>query len=304
MQIAERIRDNFNRGFFGKSMQIAELPDDYPAWTLKDANWIGVAVPIEHYFEFKESFAEVYLSTSQDVLIDKQSYNLLIIACTSMQLRNEFAVICENFVDPGNNGSKRKQLTEHPENWWNNWKSLLGNKSQTKEAYTVLGELITLERLLKTGNNAVWSGADHATHDIESENFSVEVKSTTSRYGYEATISSIYQMRPADGKKLYLSYVRFEKSELGQSINDMVRRLLTYGVKFEQLEEKLAGQGLERGRTAREQKFKVIEWKRYPVDESFPSITESAFKENSLPKSVVRFKYTIDLSGLEGENLL
>ena len=111
-------------------------------------------------------------------------------------------------------------------------------------------------------------------------------------------------MRPVDGKMLYLSYVRFEKSELGHSINDMVRRLLAYGVELDQLEEKLAGQGLERGRTAREQKYKVIEWKRYSVDESFPSITESAFKENSLPKSVVRFNYTIDLSGIEGESLL
>lgn len=304
MKIAERIRDNFNKGFFGKSMAIPELPKEYPAWTLKESGWIGVAVPIDHYFEFVESFAEVHLITERDVIIDSRSYDLLILACNSMPLRNEFAVICENFVDPGTDGSARSLLINSPAKWWNNWKNLLGNKAQTKEPYAVLGELLMLEKLLQSGDNAKWSGADHSTHDIESDNYSVEVKSTTSRYGYEVTISSVYQLRPADNKSLFLSYIRFERSELGLNINDVVKSLQGLGVNMEELESKLAGMGLERGRTAREKKYKVIEWKRYAVDECFPSITESSFKDGSLPRSIVRVNYTIDLSGLQGKSLL
>lgn len=40
MEIVERIKDNFNRGFFGKSMVIPELPEEFPAWTLKAGHCI------------------------------------------------------------------------------------------------------------------------------------------------------------------------------------------------------------------------------------------------------------------------
>lgn len=304
MEIAEKIRINFNRGFFGKSMEITGLPPLYPAWTLKESGWIGVAVPLNHYYEFKESFAEVYLTTEKDVLINGISYDLLILACNSMNLRNEFAVVCENFVFPGENGEARKALIEAPANWWRNWKALLGNKSQNKEAYSILAELLTAEKLLKEGEHVLWAGADHSTHDIEADLGSVEVKSTITRYGYEITINSIYQMRPAEGKDLFLSFLRLERSEMGRSINDVVNSLKDLGYDAEQLESGLGKQGLERGRTARDCKYKIIEWKRYQVNETFPAITEFSFKDNRIPASVTKLNYTIDLSGIAGKNLL
>lgn len=304
MEIAERIRYNFNRGFFGKSMEIAGLPPLYPAWTLKESGWIGVAVPLNHYYEFKESFAEVYITTEKDVLINGNSYDLLILACNSMQLRNEFAVVCENFVFPGENGEARKKLIEAPVDWWKNWKALLGNRSQNKEAYSILAELLTAEMLLKRGNHALWSGADHSTHDIEADLGSIEVKSTITRYGYEITINSIYQMRPVEGKDLYLSFLRLERSEMGRSINDVVKSLNDLGYDSEQLETGLGKQGLERGRTARDYRYKVLEWKQYKIDETFPAITEFSFKDNRIPANITKLNYTVDLSGIAGENIL
>ena len=304
MNIAERIRNNFNKGFFGKAMAIPELPAEYPAWTLKESGWVGVAVPLKNYYDFMESFAEVNIITEKNVLINNRSYDLLMIVCNSMQLRNEFAIICENFVDPGENGNARRMLIESPVQWWENWKELIGNKAQTREAYDVLGELLTIEKLLASGKTAIWAGTDHATHDIESDSFSVEVKSTIARYGYEVTINSIYQMSSVKNRGLYLSYVRFERSDLGQSINEMVRKLVAHGISSDILENNLIKCGLEKGRTARERKYRTIEWKKYTVDDRFPMITEASFKEGMLPRNVVRFNYTIDLSGIEGENLL
>ena len=52
MDICERIRENFNRGFFDRAMSIQELPEEYPAWTFKQNNWVGVAVPIREYTPF------------------------------------------------------------------------------------------------------------------------------------------------------------------------------------------------------------------------------------------------------------
>lgn len=35
MDLVERIKDNFSKGYFGKAMDIQELPNEHPAWTLK-----------------------------------------------------------------------------------------------------------------------------------------------------------------------------------------------------------------------------------------------------------------------------
>ena len=162
--------------------------------------------------------------------------------------------------------------------------------------------MIVVEQQLLAGKNPVWAGIDHATNDVEMDDSSIEVKSTVTRYGYEVTISSLYQMRPPEGKSLSLAFLRFEKSVLGRSIDDVANSLKTHGYDAIALERALTKAGLEEGRVARNQKYKILEWKLYPVDETFPSVTESSFKNDRLPPSIVRFTYTVDLSGVTGQS--
>ena len=89
------------------------------------------------------------------------------------------------------------------------------NVMSDKNPYDVLGELLVLEKMFKSGKEPVWSGVEHGTHDIETDTCSIEVKSTTQRYGYEVTINSVYQMHSADRKPLFLDFLRFELSKLG-----------------------------------------------------------------------------------------
>lgn len=302
MEIVERIKDNFNRGFFGKSMVIPELPEEFPAWTLKQNSWIGVAVPIDTYTPFSETFSQVKISTAQNVQIGNAAYNILMLQCFAMESRNEFATMCKQFVEPGENGQFRKKLIESPVECWIRWKEMLGNVSSNKEHYDILGELLVVERMLAQGKRPHWAGIEAATHDVELGDFSIEVKSTTDRYKYEVTISSIYQMRPAEGKPLYLSFIRFEPSELGRSVDDVAIRLKALGYNSADLETALKKAGLEEGRVARNEKYKVLEWKMYPVDDQFPAITESSFKDDRLPQNVVKFTYTIDLAGIVGQS--
>ena len=170
------------------------------------------------------------------------------------------------------------------------------------QGYDILGELIVVEQQLLAGKNPVWAGIDHATNDVEMDDSSIEVKSTVTRYGYEVTISSLYQMRPPKGKSLSLAFLRFEKSVLGRSIDDVANSLKTHGYDAIALERALTKAGLEEGRVARNQKYKILEWKLYPVDETFPSVTESSFKNDRLPPNIVRFTYTVDLSGVTGQS--
>ena len=65
--LLQEIQNNLNRGFTRKAMKITCLPEEYPAWTVKQENWIGVVVPMEKYVEFSEDFANAHVFSSGDI---------------------------------------------------------------------------------------------------------------------------------------------------------------------------------------------------------------------------------------------
>ncbi|WP_019680665.1 PD-(D/E)XK motif protein [Ruminococcus flavefaciens] len=303
MKLLDTIKNNFARGLFSKAMKISGLPSEYIAWTIKQEQWIGVAIPLPKILEFSEHFANVRLYTENNVAISDKEYNLLILRCDDLSLRNEFATICYHFIEPGEDGQNRQLLINNPEEWWNKWKSLLGNRDSEKEAYSIIGELLALEHLLKNGINAKWQGAKGGTQDIQTDKCNYEVKSTTARYGYEVTINSIYQLGKK-GTDLKLIFCRFEKAAIGMDINAVIKSLVSLGYSELLLEKAMEANGLEKGCTARSKKYRIIEMKSYNVDDNFPVITELSFKDDVIPKNIIRINYTVNLSGLPCENLL
>ena len=99
-------------------MPISDLPAEYPAWTIKKSNWVGVAVPIKTQQTFSERFSNVRIRTALGTEINGVTHDLLLLTCEDMELRNEFAVICSQFVLPGTNGTARESLIANPEAWW------------------------------------------------------------------------------------------------------------------------------------------------------------------------------------------
>lgn len=180
--------------------------------------------------------------------------------------------------------------------------SLLGNRDTDTEAYSIIGELLTLEYLLRKGIDAKWQGAEGGVQDVQSKECNYEVKSTTSRYGYEVTINSIYQLKNK-GADLKLVFCRFEKSSVGTDLNSVISDLISLGYSESLLEKAMEANGFEKGCTARSKKYRLIEMKLYNVDDSFPAISESSFKGDVIPKNILRINYTVDLSGLPCENI-
>ena len=80
--------------------------------------------------------------------------------------------------------------------------------------------------------------------------------------------------------------------------------LINLGYPEADLEKTLKSAGFEKGCTARNYKYKIIETKKYSVDESFPSVTVNSFKGDRLPDNVVKFSYTIDLAGVPGTKII
>ena len=46
-------------------------------------------------------------------------------------------------------------------------------------------------------------------------------------------------------------------------------------------------------------KYKILEKRKYVVDEKFPCITRESFKNNCLPSGITQIVYTVDLDAVK-----
>ena len=273
---------------------------DCEAWVFREDGRFGVAVPLVTNLRILEFFAGAKLGTvERDVGGHVRTLLRLDSGCEA--LRNEFAVVCAQFIDLGINGQERAALTADPLAWWNRWRQLLGNANRNRQAYSALGELLSLERLRLQGIDARWIGPQQGSVDIEATGALYEVKSTLSRYGSVIHIAGQFQLNRAKHVPLHLIHQRFEPSTVGDSIDSVVLRLVAYGMAVEELEALLARDGLHAGGAARAETYRLLESSIYAVNDEFPCITPSSFLAGVIPAGIVSIEYDVDLSTLQGQ---
>lgn len=295
MNLLDEIRECFATKVKG-ARQIKSLPELYPCWTIRIEDSYGVAVPYHLEQDISEKFANSKIS-SCNMKIGGEEKRLLVLSCANDNLRVQFAVLCAHFADPGEKGIERINLVNDPTTWWSQWQHLIGNAISSKEPYSVIGELLVLENLIQSKYDVTWTGPEAGSHDIEAIDESFEVKSSTNKYGADVTISSQHQLR--NNKPLFLYFCRLEASRLGISINEMVKRLISLGYDKELLEKQLDRLGYELGSSSRNKKYKVLEKRKYNVDDNFPKITNESFKNEKVPDCILHIKYSVDLDGLD-----
>jgi len=294
MNLLEEIREYFASVKWG-ARELKNLPPEYPAYVVRTANEYGVAIPYSGN-AISEKFANCQIH-NRIISIDGKENMFLILSCNQYSLRYEFAAVCAQFAEAGENGENRKSIVSNPSAWWEQWKTLLGNTVSVKKPYNIIAEMYVLEYLIRNGKKAVWTSLNLGSNDIETEEESYEVKSTIKRYGATVTVSGQYQLYST--KKLYLVFCRLEKSVTGVSINDMKNKLIETGYCEDLLEQQLGSLGYEFGMSIRNEKYKIIEKRKYLVDQYFPQITPLAFKGDKIPNNIIQITYTIDLDGLE-----
>lgn len=297
MTLLEEIKQKFASGGSGNSWRtIACLPDNFKSYVFKDYGSFGVAFPFQYSEPIKEYFSNCKIFTTT-INIEGQTVSLLCLSCDANNLRNEFATICAEFLDPGTDGANRHVIINDPITWWKNWRDLMGNKVAERQAYSVIAEMAVLEYLIDQGKAPVWTAANSGSNDIETDDESFEVKSTTKKYEAKITISSEYQLK---GKHpLFLYFCRMESSPSGKSIDDMVEVLVSKGIQRYELENQLTALDFEAGRVTRKDKYKIIEKRWYTVDEKFPKIVDSSFVGGKKPDGISHIQYTIDLDTLD-----
>lgn len=300
MDVIEEIRRGFaNLDDSGRMLPITALPLASPAWVFREEVSFGVAVELSDDRLVSEGFAGARIATAAR-MVGGLPRRLLRLESSIPSLRNEFAVICAQMVDPGNDGAARAALLDDPAQWWERWRHLLGNALITQASYATLAELLAFERLLANGEDVTWLGPLGGTVDLVTSGAGFEVKSTVSRYDSRIHVSGQFQLAMVETRPLSLVHYRFEPMPSGQSVDEVCRRLLAAGVAQDLLEGLLMRCGLEAGCSARSESFAVLESKVYPVNEAFPRIVPSSFAGGSLPKGVIHIEYQVDLAVLDG----
>lgn len=299
MDVLEEIRRGLaNLDDSGRMLPITTLPAAAPAWIFREDAIFGVAIELGDGHLVSEGFAGARMATVER-LVDGVLRRLLRLESSILTLRNEFAVVCAQFVDPGNDGATRAALLADPTQWWERWRHLLGNALTSQTSYGTLAELLAFEQLLENGEQVTWLGPLGGTVDLVTPSEGFEVKSTVSRYDSRIHVSGQFQLAMADTSPLSLVHYRFEPTPSGETVDGVYRRLVVAGVASELLEDFLARCGLEAGCSARNEAFAVLESRVYPVNGAFPRIVPSSFVGGSLPSGVVHIEYQVDLAGLE-----
>jgi len=292
--LLDEIRECFAATKNNVARKLDSLSPDFLAWAIKEGKEFGVAIEYEGA-PVNEKFANCRIH-SEVFTIAGNTRKCLVLACNREDLRYEFASVCAQFLDPGEGGSARSRIVANPMEWWEQWRSLMGNAVVEHQVYSVIAEMLVLEYLFKKDQSVEWTATKAGTKDIESGSESFEVKSTVVRYGATVTISSQFQLQQT--KPLHLFFCRMEESPLGYSIDDVEEKLVSDGYAKVRIDAELDKLGFEAGCRDRKKKYKVLEIREYKVDKNFPMITAKSFVNGQIPNGVVQLTYTINLDSI------
>lgn len=294
MTLLDEIRECFAATKPGTTRCLDSLPTEFPAWVIKKGKEFGVAIEYDGPI-INERFSNCKIRSEQlsSAGMERQ---YLVLTCAQEKLRYEFASVCSQFVDPGKNGTERKRILANPAEWWEQWRSLMGNAVVDHQVYSVIAEMLVLNHLFKKDKSVEWTAAKAGSKDIENPSESFEVKSTIVRYGSLITIAGQFQLQQT--KPLHLFFCRMEDSPTGYSIDDVKDLLVQNGYDKNKIDTELEHLGFEEGTNDRKKKYKVLEIKKYNVDKDFPKITLDSFVNKQMPTAVVQFSYTIDLDAV------
>jgi len=186
------------------------------------------------------------------------------------------------------------------------WRTLIDKAPQdqlSREALVGLfGELHFLHKLAQINPDclSVWTGpgVPPGRHDFRRDDYSLEIKTTTTRRGRSCEIHGLLQLEPPPGGTLALCFVRVELAEAGRSVPALIDEIISAGVPRIALLEKLA---LLKYSTIHEPdyrsiRFSILEEHPYIVGPDFPRIVATSFAGGQLPPGVNYVNYGIDLS--------
>ncbi|OHX50692.1 PD-(D/E)XK motif protein [Cytobacillus oceanisediminis] len=293
MESLQKIRNGF--AYFRTSAKPSITLKEPYYWIVKIDGMQGVAIEIPLDKQVNEQFSNIYYYTKEYV-VGGEERNLLMLVSDHPNLYEDFAIICAGFLEKVLDAESYQIIQQNPISWWYSMKELMGNANVEKEAYSVLAEMLSYYYLLKQNKEVSWVGPFGGSVDFDCNDGLYEVKSTLARYGSQITINSQYQLT-AD----FLLFYRFEPAANGISIQDMVTKLVEMNVEESEIEGALRKLKYLVGSEVRTKSYRLLEVKKYIINENFPRITPEIFIGGQIPQHISGLIYKLDLEGLTGE---
>jgi len=293
MESLQRIRNGF--AYFRTSAKTSITLKEQYYWIVKIDGMQGVAIEIPSDKQVNEQFSNISYYT-REYVVGGEERHLLMLVSDHPNLYEDFAIICAGFLEKVLDAESHQIIQENPISWWYSMKELMGNANVEKEAYSVLAEMLSYYYLLKQQKDVSWVGPFGGSIDFNCNDGLYEVKSTVARYGSQITVNSQYQL-----KANYLLFYRFEPAANGISIQDMVIKLIEADVEESEIERALGKLKYTVGSEVRAKSYRLLEVKRYEIDENFPKIVPESFIDGQLPQHISGLVYKLDLDGLNGE---
>lgn len=295
VNLSQIISNYFSNLIEGNSKQIVE----FEAWVLiKESGDFGVAVKYSGE-KINESFANVKFYTA-DLEFGAEHGQYLLLMSSLKESIEEFSLICAHFISFEREVSERVNRLKDPYEWWNQWRDLIGNAVRNAKPYSILGEMIIYLYMLRNNFNIEWMPSNYRTHDLVTDEFSSEVKSTLSKYDDNVTINSQFQLDELD----YLYTVKFEKDRKGISINDILEDIVEIKNNKKFIEKELTIVGYPEGNSARKEKYKILEIREYKVGKDFPGYELNEFLKKFKDPYVSKITYQVNLNGHPFEKIL
>jgi hypothetical protein len=209
-------------------------------------------------------------------------------------------LISKNLSEPN------KALNETLQEWRNLWRGGTGRLNE-KQQRGLLGELIVLHELIKNGKNKTvknWVGPLGNTHDFESSEINLEVK-TTILQPPSVHISLIKQVAPMEGsKELDLIVIGLKKGEdinLTSEIN-LIREKLNEVEYLERFEYILKKAGYrEQHSTFYDSSYSLAFIQKHSIDNRSPVLNPKLLSE--IPSTVTNIRYTLEVHGMDMESI-
>ena len=261
-------------------------------------NLVGVAIDCEEGLIIDERFNKIKISNA-DLNYKDVLHHVIFLYTEDTVLNEDYGLLFLSFLSL----DKREVVSKKPLQWFEDWSNLLGNRKQDKMIYDVLGELETLIVLCENGQDPKWDSTQKGTYDISTGSVLYEVKTTKNKTENFVTVHNQFQL-DIENKDLHLVFVRVEENDSGVSIDDLYNELVSLNYKdIANVETYIRSLGYYTGKSERYVKFIIHEIRDYVVNEKFPRISKSDFKNEQFPNGVVKIEYTISLDGLEYKNL-
>lgn len=287
-----------------REIEFADLPHGQPLFAIDSEKRRHLLIPISidsRIVEDKQS-AGVHLLANEwvDGIEQKRFADLI---CVKPHLNRLFDLILAEVFESITSD------TEHPDRVirkiLTRWRELINQAPSElpslSEIIGLFGEMWLLRELARFDARVVslWVGPFGARHDLYNGKSALEVKSTILRSSKTITIHGHEQLQVSAGDELFLCFLRLEQLPTGgETISDLLEALISIGCDQLTLLKILGKQGLTIA-TLEELNsfhFRLLETRIYRVDDSFPRIVTTSFKEDRLPTGVISLEYNIDLA--------